>query len=66
MKYKEQIDIGKFCDIFYSNFQKLVPEHLRPRLSIFHVREMIKVFFDLIKKYDVSGELKPEDIKDYK
>lgn len=50
-----QAQKDEFCDVFYGNFQKLVPEHLRPRLSVFHLKFMVEAFFEalaMMKKED--------------
>lgn len=50
MSEQQKIDHDKFCDDFWEEFSKLVPEHLRPKLSIHHIRFMIKAFFTVLEK----------------
>ena len=48
----DEIDKDKFCDEFWSEFTKLVPEHLRPRLSVMHIRFMIDAFFTVLERQE--------------
>lgn len=46
----DEIDKAKFRDDFWNEFTKLVPEHLRSKLSVQHIRFMIDAFFTVLEK----------------
>jgi hypothetical protein len=61
MKEQVSVDKDKFCDDFWSEFSKIVPEHLRPKLSIHHIRFMIQAFLVVLNEQPEYRRLKRLD-----
>ncbi len=49
-----KIDRDKFADDFWNEFKKLVPDHLRPKISVHHYRFMIDAFFKTLEMQDIN------------